>query len=309
MITRYRRKRKYLLLILMFGVLTMSIGFSAFSSELVIASSASVKPDSSAFRVVFSSSGTQLLTNKVNGTATGDAKAGSATIENGGDTPRISDLTATFSGSGETVKYEFYVYNSGAYVAYLRDITFKNVSGKSSSKVCSAIDAGSSSNELIDEACNAINISVDVGSTVSVMSSTSGISNRSLNKGVFEKVVVTISYSDSGTRADEDFKVEFGDIGLTYSTVDYQERRVIYFSVTDVNDADMYFQAEEGMTWGEWINSDYNSSGFYLDEICGVEYVVYNGDYFEGLTNSNDVIMEYDLYSLMNGIVPNPFAC
>ena len=262
MITRYRRKRKYLLLILMLGVLTMSIGFSAFSSELVIASSASVKPDSSAFRVVFSSSGTQLLTNKVNGTATGDAKAGSATIENGGDTPRISDLTATFSGPGETVKYEFYVYNSGAYVAYLRDITFKNVSGKSSSKVCSAIDAGSSSNELIDEACNAINISVDVGSTVSVMSSTSGISNRSLNKGVFEKVIVTISYSSSGTRADGDFIVEFGDIGLTYSTVD--SSNLITFSINGIN-----YQAEVGMTWGEFVDSSYNIDNTIVLDGCG----------------------------------------
>ena len=298
MITRYRRKRKYLLFILMLGVLTMSIGFSAFSSELVIASSASVKPDSSAFRVVFSSSGTQLLTNKITGTATGDAKAGSATIENGGDTPRISDLTATFSGPGETVKYEFYVYNSGAYVAYLRDITFKNVSGKSSSKVCSAIDIGSSSNELIDDACNAINISIDVGSTVSVMSSTNGISNRSLNKGVFEKVVVTISYSSSGTRADDDFKVEFGDIGLTYSTVDSDVNELISFTVDSEYSSDGVWNlsAKAGMTWAEWLDSEYNIASFSVDG-CG--YPQNAVGHSIDSVSLNDLIVDGAVYTLL----------
>ena len=259
MITRYRRKRKYMLFVLMLGVLTMSIGFSAFSSELVIASSASVKPDSSAFRVVFSSSGTQLLTNKITGTATGNAKAGSATIENGGDTPRISDLTATFTGPGETVKYEFYVYNSGAYVAYLRDVVFKNVSGKSSSKVCTAIDSSSVTDSLMQSACNDIRVSIDVGSTTSVLGTTNNIMGRSLGKGVYEKVVVTISYVNNENRADGDFKVEFGDIGLTYSTVDY-EKNIITFYYDGQHDF-YTLMAEEGMTWAEWMESEYNIIG------------------------------------------------
>ena len=250
MITRYRRKRKYMLFVLILGVLTMSIGFSAFSSELVIVSSASVKPDSSAFRVVFSSSGTQLLTNKITGTATGNAKAGSATIENGGDTPRISDLTATFTGPGETVKYEFYVYNSGAYVAYLRDVVFKNVSGKSSSKVCNAIDSSSVTDSLMQSACNDIRVSIDVGSTTSVLGTTNNIRGRSLNKGVYEKVVVTISYINNENRA------EFGDIGLTYSTVDSAES-LISFTIDETT-----YYAEEGMSWEQWVESDYNTDSF-----------------------------------------------
>lgn len=262
MITRYRRKRKYMLFVLMLGVLTMSIGFSAFSSELVIASSASVKPDSSAFRVVFSSSGTQLLTNKITGTATGNAKAGSATIENGGDTPRISDLTATFTGPGETVKYEFYVYNSGAYVAYLRDIVFKNVDGESSSKVCTAIDSSSVTDSLMQSACNDIRVSIDVGSTTSVLGTTNNIRGRSLNKGVYEKVVVTISYINNENRADGDFKVEFGDIGLTYSTVD--SSNLITFSINGIN-----YQAEVGMTWGEFVDSSYNIDNTIVLDGCG----------------------------------------
>lgn len=286
MITRYRRKRKYLFIVLMLCVLTMSIGFSAFSSELVIASSASVKPDSSAFRVIFSSSGTQVLTDKITGTATGNAKAGSATIENGGDTPKISDLTATFTGPGETVKYEFYVYNSGAYVAYLRDIVFKNVDGESSSKVCTAIDSSSVNATLMQNACNDINVSIDVGSTTSVLGTTNNIRGRSLGKGVYEKVVVTITYTNNENRSDGDFKVEFGDIGLTYSTVD--SPNLITFYVGEIA-----YQAIYGMSWKEFVDSQYNTGNFSyrLDD----EYVL---QYGAPVCNPADVLSYSDIISV-----------
>lgn len=35
----------------------------------------------------------------------------------------------------------------------------------------------------------------------------------------------------------------------------------INFTVDDIS-----YQAEEGMTWGEWVESDYNTEGFYLDQ-------------------------------------------
>lgn len=38
--------------------------------------------------------------------------------------------------------------------------------------------------------------------------------------------------------------------------------------------AETLYQAEEGMTWSQWINSDYNTSGYYLDS----ENYVYNGE-------------------------------
>ena len=36
----------------------------------------------------------------------------------------------------------------------------------------------------------------------------------------YEEVVVTIKYADGATRADGDFSVAFGDITLTYGSVD-----------------------------------------------------------------------------------------
>ena len=219
MITRYRRNRNLLLFILVGAVLFMSVGFAAFSSELTISSSAIVKPDASAFRVVFSSSGTQYLTNDVSGSRTGDATAGKAVIANDGDSPTIKNLTATFTGPGESVKYEFYVYNSGAYIAYLTDIKFNNVDGESLPKVCTAIDSSSVTETLMNNACNDISVTVDIGDN-SVTNSTSMISGNSLDKNAFKKVTVTIKYEDNGNSSDGDFKVEFGDIKFTYSTVD-----------------------------------------------------------------------------------------
>ena len=220
MITRYRKKRKIYFVLLLLCICAMSVGFSAFSAELNISSSAVVSPDSSTFKVLFSSSGTSFLTNKISGSVTGDATGGGATIDNSGDSPKISDLTATFTGPGQSVKYEFYAYNAGAYTAYLTGIRFNNVDGGSSSKVCTAIDSSSVSDNLMESACEDINVVVDVGTETSVMSSTIGIKGHTLLKGAYEKVVVTITYSSGGSLSDGDFKVEFGDVVLTYSTVD-----------------------------------------------------------------------------------------
>lgn len=285
MITRYRRNRNLLLFILVGAVLFMSVGFAAFSSQLTISSSAIVKPDASAFRVVFSSSGTQYLTNDVSGSRTGDATAGKAVIANDGDNPTIKNLTATFTGPGESVKYEFYVYNSGAYVAYLTDIKFNNVDDESLPKLCTAIDATSVTDSLMNSACNDISVTVDIGNN-SVTNSTSMISGNSLDKNAFKKVTVTIKYEDNGNRSDGDFKVEFGDIKFTYSTVDSPE--LVKFTVSGVT----YF-ADEDMTWEEWVDSEYNISGFDIFSLSVRTKLCY---YVDGVS-ADDIIYANDYES------------
>ena len=294
MITRYRRNRNLLLIILVIAVSFMTVGFAAFSSELTISSSAIVKPDASAFRVVFSSSGTQYLTNDVSGSVTGDATAGKAVIANDGDSPTIKNLTATFTGPGESVKYEFYVYNSGAYVAYLTDIKFNNVDGESLPKVCTAIDATSVTDSLMNSACNDISVTVDIGNN-SVTNSTSMISGNSLDKNAFKKVTVTIKYEDNGNRSDGDFKVEFGDIKFTYSTVDTVSS-LINFQF-QLSNGDIYdLIAEDGMTWGEWVVSEYNNVGVDFDS-CG--YLFMSSYHLTGVS-ANDEIINAKIYSLSN---------
>ena len=288
MIARYRRNRKIYFVLLLICICTMSIGFAAFSSTLTISSNAIVKPDAGAFKVFFSSSGTSFLTNKINGTVVGDAVAGSATINNDGDSPLISNLTATFTGAGQSVKYTFYVYNAGAYDAYLTDIKFNNVDGKSSSKVCTAIDSGSVTNSLMESACNDINVTIDVGTATSVMGTTNGITNHSLGKGIYEKIVVTISYADNSNLADGDFRVEFGDIGLTYSTVDSQDTNLISFSIDGVG-----YYAEDGMNWQQWVGSQYNSDGWFICDgyVCKDRRMVSYAYYQDEILSDN----EYDV--------------
>lgn len=37
------------------------------------------------------------------------------------------------------------------------------------------------------------------------------------------------------------------------------------------------YQAEEGMTWGEWVESKYNTGGFYFKDVKGLANCIYNG--------------------------------
>lgn len=219
MIRRYKERRVLTFAALVVAIIFMSIGFAAFSNELTISSSAIVSPNSSDFKVVFSSSDTSYLSDKITGVATGNATGGNASIDNTGDVATISDLTASFTGPGESVTYEFYAYNMSGYVAYLREVKFNNVSDAASSKVCTAIDSNSVTSSLLESACNDISVSIDVGDDT-FGSPTSNIIGHSLGKSTYEKVIVTITYSDNDNAADGDFSVEFGDIGLLYSTVD-----------------------------------------------------------------------------------------
>jgi hypothetical protein len=48
------------------------------------------------------------------------------------------------------------------------------------------------------------------------------------------------------------------------------------------------YQAEEGMTWGEWVESDYNTGGFYLSAYDANNILSTYGTYIK--FNNNDVI-------------------
>lgn len=217
--TIYRRKQVLTIVALLVGIFGLSVGFASFSESLTISSSLIVKPDASTFRVVFSSDSNSLQTNDIVGVTSDGAEAGRASIENDGNTPTISDLTAKFTAPGQTVKYTFYAHNKGYYVAYLDSIQYENVVGESQKKVCTATDSENTSSSLLTAACNDISMTVDVGD-VSVFGTVRDITGHSLDKDAFEKVVVTISYADNNNRSDGDFIVEFGDVLLRYKSQD-----------------------------------------------------------------------------------------
>ena len=198
------------------AIVGLSIGFAAFSSNLTISSSANVTPDPSSFDVNFSTSNTNELDGTVTGVGTNSATAEDATIDNSAS-PTITGLKANFTEPGQKVTYSFYAHNAGKYAAYLNSVTYSNVSGETSTKVCTA---GSGTDEaMVAAACNGISVSVKVGNET-YTGSKSSIENHLLAIDAYEEVVVTIEYASDATRADGDFEVSFGDITLTYNSVD-----------------------------------------------------------------------------------------
>ena len=109
-VMRKNRRRKIITLIIVFTLLLgFVIGFSAFSSQLLIKLKANVKPNSNDFKVVFSSNSTTLETDPIKATKTGNITADDAIINNINGAPTITNLNATFKKPGDKVEYNFYV--------------------------------------------------------------------------------------------------------------------------------------------------------------------------------------------------------
>ena len=198
------------------AVAGLSIGFAAFSNDLTIKSNASVTPNPNDFDVNFSSQDGSEVAGTVTGVGTNSATAENATIDNS-NSPTITGLKANFTEPGQKVTYSFYTHNAGKYIAYLNTVTYKNVAGKEATKVCTP--GTNTDATMVQAACNGISVTVDVGSEPYTGSKDS-ISNHSLDIDRYEPVVVTIEYKSDAARADGDFEVAFGDITLTYDSVD-----------------------------------------------------------------------------------------
>lgn len=200
------------------AVIGLSVGFAAFSNDLKISSSATVTPAETDFDVNFSSSNTAETVGTVSGVSGGvtGATAEDATIDNT-DAPKITGLKANFTTPGQTVTYSFYAHNAGKYAAYLNAITYQNVSGETATKVCTP--GTNTDSTMVEAACNGISVSVKVDSD-NFTGSNAAIADHVLAIDNYEEVVVTIEYAAGATRADGDFTVAFGDISLTYGSVD-----------------------------------------------------------------------------------------
>ncbi len=205
---------------LLVGVVGLSIGFAAFSNTLTISSSAEVKPDASKFNVDFTSASSGEVSTSPIVAATKDPStlvAADGTIDNSSD-PTVTGLKATFTEPGQSVTYNFWAKNIGEYIAYLKSITIANATNSQTYKKCTAKTGTTQS--LVDTACNGISMTVQVGSEAATSSSVASITGHNLAIGDFDPIVVTISYASGSGIADGDFDVEFGDITLTYSSVD-----------------------------------------------------------------------------------------
>lgn len=203
---------------LIVGVVGLSVGFAAFSNVLNIQASANVKPDNNTMNVDFSSVEDKVEIAEIVPTATPSSSVTTAaTIDNSGD-PTISNLSATFTEPGQSVVYKFYAYNAGELNAFLKSIVFSNVTGKNSTKVCTAGEG--TTDALVQSACEKIVVKVKVGNELETLTGMASITGHSLAKSSGELITVTLEYEAGAERADGDFTVAFGDISLNYSSAD-----------------------------------------------------------------------------------------
>ncbi len=222
---RYNKNSKIIIImVLMIGVIGLSIGFSAFSKNLDINSTATVTPDPSDFKILFSSSKDSVVAGDLNyrvikGTALGFP----ATIDNSDSLhPKITGLKATLTNPDDLVNWGFYVTNQGKYTAYLKKIEFGD-------KKCIAKEG--TSQDLVDKVCEGIIIEIHYdGNDVSLSAwnieglktTRDNITEHPLEKETFKYIIISIFYKNNNNNvfADGDFDVTFGDITLTYSTTD-----------------------------------------------------------------------------------------
>ena len=201
------------------GIVGISLGFAFVASNLIISSSAAVTPVDD-FHVYFSSSENALATAAVPGVgSSNDVTATNAAIDNttAPKSPTITNLSATFTAPGQYATYSFYAWNDNDYTAYLKSLTFA-----SNAPTCTARNAADQTSATA--ACAGITLSISVGTGASAITnqttSLATISGHSLASKSTEPIVVKIDYASNALKASGDFDVSFGDITLTYDTVD-----------------------------------------------------------------------------------------
>ena len=207
----HNRKQKLLMIVaLIVGIASLSVGFAAFSVSLNISSSASVTPNSDTFSVKFSTSKDNLVEGAVVPSSNAYNLVTTNGVINNGVIPMISGLSTIFTEPGQVAVYTVYARNEGEYTAYLNNVNFIG------NKVCTA-EAGTN-DSLVQSACNDIHVRVIVDNKL--YNETTPITGHSLEKNTADTILIVLEYVGSGARADGAFKITFPDIALVYSTID-----------------------------------------------------------------------------------------
>lgn len=212
-----RTKNRWIILIVVILVTSISIGFAAYSSVLTISSNLKVTPDKKYFKVNFSSAANDLQTNPIEPTKSDPNMVTTAAVIDNTEDPTIKNLSAVFTEPGQYVEYSFYAYNTGKYTAFLNGVLFGNVNGKDSKKVCTPLIGARP--DLVERVCGDIKITVDINSST-FNDTTDTIENHTLERNSAEPIKVKFTYVNNDNYADGDFEVSFGDITLNYSSVD-----------------------------------------------------------------------------------------
>ena len=214
-----RRNQSVTIAALIIAIVGLSIGFAAFSNTLTIRSSATVNPDSSSLRVVFSLDDDSEVSGGTGGvTPNSNTYGDPGTIDNTTQgNSKIEGLHAKFTAPGQSVKYNtnLYVYNAGSLQAQLTGVTFNNAQGVNTYKKCTAVTENKQAAEiatdsLVQAACADITISVKVGTKTATPADPS-LNYQILGVGESLPAEITITYGGN-VYVDGDFEVSFGDV-------------------------------------------------------------------------------------------------
>ena len=112
-----------------------------------------------------------------------------------------------------------------------------------------------------------------------------------------------ISLNNDNLIIEEVENAEYYDIyvdGVLEHTIDNRPITLISFTIED-NGIEIDYQAEDGMTWAEWIVSEYNTDGFYVDN-----HYVYNSDgsiltYNQSAIRDILPIVNHEIYTVIGG--------
>lgn len=214
-----RGSRVIAVVALLVAVVGLSIGFAAFTRDLNITFSDSNVNVSGDLDVKFlASDDTEDTTIEIPFNLNDATAAGAATIGNDGLT--INGLGATFSNKGQSVEYDFYIYNNSEYDAYLKKVEFLNYTGKQVNKACTALTG--TTQGLVDAACEDISLTIAIAGEDVVDTQTSDFTSPMIGKGKTVPVKITINYDggeNSALLPNGDFKINFGGIKLNYSSL------------------------------------------------------------------------------------------
>ena len=222
-----KKARSLGIVAILLAVIGLSLGFAAYSNTLTIKSSAEVEPDSDIFNVDFSKNSDSVVDDDIvpvlDPTGVSGFTATNAVIDNDGGDAVIKNLHAVFTKPGQKATYSFYTRNAGDLKAYLKSVTFSNVSGESVTKKCTGkTGPNAPTPALVASACQGITLTLTVGTesftTTTLRNAFANPTAHDLVKNGSETVKVEIAYTAGSEQADGGFDVSFGDITLLYSS-------------------------------------------------------------------------------------------
>ena len=208
-------KKRFLIILIIFFVFSLGIGFATFSSNLSILTDIFVEPNENDFSVVLTTEQNRLKTTGIVVEKSDESIVTEDAVIDNSRYPTISNLSANLSRPGQSVTFIFYTFNNGEYDAYLTNINYKKLSNNDT-KICTPLSG--SDKTSVDNACESISFSMTVNGDT--YNDSTELSEHVLRKGTSEEITITVEYDENGPVTSDGFSVDFSDIELIYGSVD-----------------------------------------------------------------------------------------